>query len=321
MRFPTSSFLFATLSLITVVPAQAASPPPQQLVNFCSTVRDEYTENVRKRYESQRYQGKGGAGASISLKNGLSFGGNGSYDWQRTWDNFDSNKKHQYASKNCDEVLKQWGQVSIAEIQADAEKAIARMKLEGNKYSEDTKRIIAGFNLEAININAKTNLRVEELRQAGKIEEAKILSDALQRKIEAQEKGMTDRVKIETEALIAMNKSDNALELRKVELSAAVAKRQSFNKLAGTSLGELVKFFGGKDEVKKEKIRADVRIKEIEAQIKIEELRAKNNADPNLVMIQNWGLTVTTCSGSVVSISMDGKQYCTNVANWLNAGR
>ena len=130
MRFPTSSFLFATLSLITVVPAQAASPPPQQLVNFCSTVRDEYTENVRKRYESQRYQGKGGAGASISLKNGLSFGGNGSYDWQRTWDNFDSNKKHQYASKNCDEVLKQWGQVSIAEIQADAEKAINTVKIQ-----------------------------------------------------------------------------------------------------------------------------------------------------------------------------------------------
>ncbi|HCF28520.1 MAG TPA: hypothetical protein DEV81_15270 [Cyanobacteria bacterium UBA11049] len=121
--------------------------------------------------------------------------------------------------------------------------------------------------------------------------------------------------------------------------------------LVGSGLGELIKFFGGNNEAKKEKrrndaklkeieaqikleelktrnneiknekIRSDAKLKEIEAQIKLEELKAKNSADPNLAMIQSWGLKVTTCNDSVVSISMDGKQYCTNPASWLNAGR
>ena len=121
--------------------------------------------------------------------------------------------------------------------------------------------------------------------------------------------------------------------------------------LIGSGIGEVIKLFGGNNEAKKEKmrndakikeieaqikleevktrnneiknekVRSDAKLKEIEAQIKLEELKAKNNADPNLAMIQSWGLKTTTCNSSVVSISMDGKQYCTNPANWLNAGK
>ncbi|MFW9259662.1 hypothetical protein [Nostoc sp. CALU 546] len=314
MKILSSSFLFSTLSLITaVIPAQAVNAPPKELAIFCSTTRNEYVENVRKRYESQDYKGKGGAGAGISSQ-GINFGGNGSYEWKRTWDNFDSNKKQEYSNKNCDEVLKQWGAVSIAEIHADAEKAIEKMKLEGNKYREDTIRIVEGFKLEAININATTRFRIEELQQAGRIEEAKILSEALQRKIEVQEKGMTDRVRIETDALIAMNKADNAVELKKAELNAAVANRQSLNQLIGTGIESLVAYFGSRSEVEKEKIRADVKIKEIEAQIKIEEIKSKNNIDPNLALIQSWELTPTSCAsgGQIVTIMIDNKQYCVN---------
>ena len=320
MRFRDYGFLLATLSVVTAkVPVQAVTPPDQRLVSFCSTVRDEYLSTVRKRYESQSYEGAGSAGANISFRNGLGFRGDGSYDWDRTWDNLDQTKKQEYSSKNCDEVLKQWGAVSIEEIRADAEKAIARMRQESDKYSEDTKRIIAGFNLEAININATTRVRIEELQQAGRIEEAKILADALQRKIEVQEKGMTDRVRIETDALIAMNKADNAVELRKAELSAAVASRQSLHTLIRGGLEGLVTYFGSRADVEKEKIRADVRIREIEAQIKIAEMQARNS-DPNLTLIQSWGLTTTTCQGPVVTIVMDGKQYCTQVTGWLNTG-
>lgn len=121
--------------------------------------------------------------------------------------------------------------------------------------------------------------------------------------------------------------------------------------LIGSGIGEVIKLFGGNNEAKKEKmrndakikeieaqikleevktrnneiknekVRSDAKLKEIEAQIKLEELKAKNNADPNLAMIQSWGLKATACNSSVVSISMDGKQYCTNPANWLNVGR
>jgi hypothetical protein len=125
---------------------------------------------------------------------------------------------------------------------------------------------------------------------------------------------MTDRVRMETEALIAMNKADNIVELKKAELSAAVANRQSLNQLIGTGIEGLVAYFGSRAEVEREKIRADVKIKEIEAQIKIEEIKARNDIDPNLALSQSWELTHTSCAsgGQIVTIMIDSKHYCVN---------
>ncbi len=42
--------------------------------------------------------------------------------------------------------------------------------------------------------------------------------------------------------------------------------------------------------------------------------------DPNLVLLESWGLTPVSCGSSVVSIAMGTTKYCTNPTNWLTAG-
>lgn len=45
------------------------------------------------------------------------------------------------------------------------------------------------------------------------------------------------------------------------------------------------------------------------------------NSDPNLALIQQWELNSVPCSDQAVSIFIDGKEYCTEPANWLSLGK
>jgi len=53
---------------------------------------------------------------------------------------------------------------------------------------------------------------------------------------------------------------------------------------------------------------------------------ATNRLDPvqpvdrNVALLREWGLTPTQCGNNVVSISIDGKQYCTLPTEWLTIG-
>jgi PDZ domain len=118
---------------------------------YCATTRDSYVASSKKRFESQSYEGKGNAGAGIG-KTGISVGGGGEYNWDREWDNFDSSQKREYEQKNCDELLRQKGLVTVAEIRANSELAIARLQEETKRYvsdnSEATKRYVSDNNLE-----------------------------------------------------------------------------------------------------------------------------------------------------------------------------
>jgi len=60
------------------------------------------------------------------------------------------NIANQSKSRNCDELLRQYGLVTIAEIQANASVAIARLQTEAQKYDSDTQRVIASLQLEAV---------------------------------------------------------------------------------------------------------------------------------------------------------------------------
>ncbi|MBE9170234.1 serine protease [Pleurocapsales cyanobacterium LEGE 06147] len=43
--------------------------------------------------------------------------------------------------------------------------------------------------------------------------------------------------------------------------------------------------------------------------------------DPNWTMIKNWGLNPASCNEQAVSILIDGKEYCTQPADWLSLGK
>lgn len=42
--------------------------------------------------------------------------------------------------------------------------------------------------------------------------------------------------------------------------------------------------------------------------------------DRNLALLREWGLTQTQCGNNVVSISIEGKEYCTLSTDWLTIG-
>ncbi|MGI0485854.1 hypothetical protein ACN4EK_10485 [Pantanalinema rosaneae CENA516] len=298
-------------------PAIAQLNPNMQA--FCAQVRDSYVSEVSKRLETQHYQGyskgKGGIGAFDGV--GVGGGAEFSYDWQRTWDNFNNTQKRDYQSKNCDEVLRQWGQISIAQIRTNAETAIAKMQLESHKYSEDTRKVLAQIDFESAKVHSQTLVRIEELRQASRLEEAKILAESGERMLKTQQQGETERLQIEKQALMEMNRANNVLDLKKAQLDASVRKQQTLTDL----LQQGVK---GHFELEKEREITRREIKKLELEIaKLQQQQPTSpvlSNDPNLALLKNWGLTSVPCGGSVVSILIEGKEYCTNAAAWLSTG-
>jgi len=62
---------------------------------------------------------------------------------------------NQSKSRNCDELLRQKGLVTIAQIQANASVAIAKLQADVQKYDSNTQRVIASLQLSAVeNTNA-----------------------------------------------------------------------------------------------------------------------------------------------------------------------
>jgi hypothetical protein len=141
-----------------------------------------------------------------------------------------------YAAKNCDMLLQQAGQVTIADINANKDVAIARIQNEGYKYSEDTRRIIAGMGLEA-------------------------------------------------------HKDDN--------------KTQRMGIIGGIGAQIATALIGA--GVEKRRIEASVQI-------------ASLTADPNLALLQKWGLQQIPCVTNGVAILINDKKFCTQSTHWLATG-
>ncbi len=335
-------FLMSTLSLAnSMLSAQAVKEPPQELGNFCLTTRNEYVENVRKAYESQDY--KGSTEADVSIID-LSGKGKGEVDLKRTWDNFDSNKRREYNSKNCDEVMKQWGAVSIAEINANASVAIKKMDVEQNKYSENTKRILAKYSegtkrklgLEEQKTQQQrssndTNATIVTVVAKGAGDIVKSTQDLEKVKINSD----TQRKRNEQKLAIEKLKADNQLAIEKLKADSqlAIEKLKAEQKvMTATSNNDPNLAKKNEQKLEIEKLRADnqLEIEKLKAdnQLAIEKLKAEqkamtatSNNDPNLALIQNWGFSITQCSAVTVLISIDGKQYCINATDKLVAGQ
>jgi len=196
------------------------------------------------------------------------------------------------------------------------------------KSAAEVEKIRIG--LQAAIVKADADVKIEELRQQGRVKEAEILATALQRQTEAQQNGLTERVKIETETLLALTKANNEVRLREIDLNAALKRRELTNNLIGQGLDAILKYFLNKGELEKEReiTKREIAVKEIDLKIaivnagKTSNEPSNNNEDPNLALLQNWGLTTTACNNSgLVSIAIDNKQYCAFPTDWLSAGQ
>lgn len=122
----------------------------------------------------------------------------------------------------------------------------------------------------------EAGVKIANLQANAKIKEAQIIADALQRQTEAQEKGKTERVKIETETLLALTKANNEIQLREIDLNAALKRRELTNNLISQGIESILKYFLSKAELDKER---EITKREIELK-KIELEMAKVNHSP-----------------------------------------
>lgn len=326
MKLKAGSLLRVPLILLTLgTTAQAVTPPASSLQAFCATVRQDYISEVNRKFQTQHYQGyskgKGGVGAfgGFGVGGGAEFG----YDWQRTWDNFSDTKKQEYQSKNCDEVLRQWGQVSIEEIRTNGKVAIERIRAESDKYSEDTKRIIKQIDFEAEKVHAQTQVRIEELRQVSRLEEAKILAESGERLLKLQEEGQTERLRIETNALVAMNQSNNLVELKKAQLSASVRKQESLTDLFKDGLIGLFELQKEKEITRREIAKLELEIKKLQATATTPTITTATATTPGSInsLLNEWGWSKVACYPNAVFIQLDNDTVCVNPNAAVSAGQ
>lgn len=291
-----SSTLLAAIYLVTLFPDRGRSQPSPDFLAFCSTVRDEYISNFKHKYQNQRYSGSGGAGFRINFKDGFDAGGKGSYDWQRTWDETNSNQKSEYESKNCDEVLKQWGQVSVAEIQANAQEAIARIQNEGYKYGEDTKRLVADIELEGLKDtnNTAQNIATTNANAAQNITATN--ASASQNIAKTQARANTTSAIVNSLGTVIGNSITSSNNKKQQQLAA---------------------------QIERERIAADLEKARIAAQIEREKLIASNSSDVSSVdrLLAQWNWTRVSCSPSSVFISgLSNESVCVSPTNLFPPG-
>jgi hypothetical protein len=193
----------------------------------------------------------------------------------------------------------------------------------------------------------QTQFAIEKARLENKLEIVRLLENS---KIEIEkhrQNGETKRVELVQENLLRIALSNNETEiklgeqnLRAIESNNwSVVEVQRIKKdttLIETGITVLSNLFGGNPQVQVARIEAETERKRIdnerlriELEVKKQELEAKKQEqeqprvvqDPNIVLLQSWGLASVSCSTSTASIDISGRQYCANATDKLVAGR
>jgi hypothetical protein len=246
---------------------------------YCTTTRDSYVASTKKRYESQSYKGQGRSEVGLS-ETGFTGSTSLKLDLARTWDNFDSSQKKEYEHRNCDELLRQKGLVAVAEIRANSEVAIARLQAE-------TQQNASNNNLEGI----------KDTNAANTTQTVTVSNNNLAATRDTNSANTTQ---------VIIGEGGNLI--RKI-LGSGDQKDTNQTMLAMAKLRE-------QNEAKKldnERLRLEQEAnKQKQEQVQVIQ-------DPNITLLQSWKLTPVTCSSATASISIYGKQYCTNTNDKLRA--
>jgi hypothetical protein len=196
-----------------------------------------------------------------------------------------------------------------------------------------------------IAIAYQTQFAIEKARLDNDLEKVKLLESGKIKMEELRQNGETKRVEIVQQNLLAITLSNNETQiklgeqnLRAVESNNwAVVEVQRIKKdttLIETGITVLSNLFGGNPQVQVARIEAETERKRIdnerlrlELEAKKQELEAKKQEqpkviqDPNIVLLQSWGLASVSCSASTASIDISGRQYCASATDKLVAGR
>lgn len=139
------------MSMSNYVPSVAANPLNlnQADLAFCSQSVANYAKAVRSSSSSSS-SGYGGVGYGI-------VGVNAGYS-DSSSSRYKENIESQFRSRNCDALLNASSRVTIAQIKANADVAIAQLNAESQQYDSDTQRLIASLQLQGVVNTNQTNL-------------------------------------------------------------------------------------------------------------------------------------------------------------------
>jgi len=150
MKIVFGIIIISSLFISTMRVAEAIDP---NLLKFCTIVPHVHAEIKKKDYGFSLNDGVN-VGGSIPIKGipfGIEFGVQNSHSSRHI--SMEQLQKAYY-ERNCDSVLRMRGRVTIAEINANRDVAIHRLKMQQSRYQQDTLRAIKS--IEAATQNRKT---------------------------------------------------------------------------------------------------------------------------------------------------------------------
>lgn len=144
------SLIAATSVLAANFPAKAQLQLDPKDQAFCNAVHSKYVRDFAQMNSTSK-SGGGNIGVKLPIKGipiGFEVGGNGSGSRQNgTKESVEST----YRSKNCDVYIQTQGKVQIAEIEANAARAIEQIRANASMYGEDVK-LALGLDTNATNL-------------------------------------------------------------------------------------------------------------------------------------------------------------------------
>jgi hypothetical protein len=249
-----------------------------------------------------------------------------------------------YQFRNCDTLLRTAGEVTVAQIDANARVAIAQMQADTARYNADIQVLLANIDLAAIQdtnatgvrtteITTAAQVRIEELQQAGRIEEARLMAEMLQRQTEAEQSGQTERARIEAENLLRMVESTNNTAVQTATINAQTQQAISQNQLAevrntnGTNTTNTLITSGAaligtilspphreaqieaeteRRRIEAENEQAQMRMQLEWAQLQQQRLMAVAPTDPVTNLLAQWGWTRIACNPGMPVVAISG---------------
>jgi hypothetical protein len=195
-----------TVAIASLALPTFAFPLNESDLAFCKQERDNYAStSIYNSQSSSSQQRSGGARVSVF---GVSFGGSGSGSSRsESSTNSQNEVSWDYQARNCDKLLEMRGLVSIAQIEANRDQAIAQMQQESSMHHDNTwfkvTKNTNKSNLIGIGINAGTQLLGNLLNPPSRQAEVTSTAEVKKAEILAQMEIEKERLRLEQTKLTA----------------------------------------------------------------------------------------------------------------------
>ncbi len=289
------SLIAATSVLAANLPAKAQLQLDPKDQAFCNAVHSKYVRDFAQMNSTSK-SGGGNIGISVpKIPFGINLSGNRSSSTQNSTS---ESVESTYKSKNCDAYIQTQGKVQIAQIQADAARAIEQIRANALIYGEDVK-LALGLDTNATN----RHIAQTYANSANYIEE-----------IRAKVANNQQLTAIEIEKIRAA--SNQGLKLSDVEIARINANAQKQNGLVG-AVGSVLTAFLNRPKNPSNNNQSTATT----ATPASPQAVAVAPTDRTTQLFAQWGWTKIPCAiGAVFIKGLETETVCINPTSSIPAG-